>query len=138
MKLFFRWAHLTQSPAVPGPNGVCGLSLSGTGMAFAGDPRFGPLAIPLRKAWLASGRLCRRPSGGRMFEAAVLHLLSADNSAGLAGHVKHRPQSPPRRDGQHSWCPAAPRQLEVEGEAARSVSWSGAGGQRPTMWVFFG
>ena len=54
-------------------------------MAFAGDPRFGPLAISLSRAWLASGRLCRRPSGGRMFEAAVLHLLRADNSAGLAG-----------------------------------------------------
>ena len=111
MKLFFRWAHLTQSPAVPGPTGICGLSLFGTGMAaFAGDPRLGPLAIPLRRARLASGRLCRRPSGGRMFEAAVLHLLSADKSAGLAGHVKRRPQSPPRRDGRHSWDPAAPRQ----------------------------
>ena len=54
-------------------------------MAFAGDPRFGPLAISLSRAWLASGRLCRRPSGGRMFEAAVLHLLRTDNSAGLAG-----------------------------------------------------
>ena len=60
-------------------------------MAFAGDPRFGPLAVPLSRAWLASGRLCRRPSGGRMFEAAVLHLLWADNSAGLARHVKRWP-----------------------------------------------
>ena len=78
-------------------------------MAVAGDPRFGPLAIPLRRARLASGRSCRRPSGGRMFEAAVLHLLWADNSAGLAGHVKRWPRSPPRRDGRHPWGPAAPR-----------------------------
>ena len=60
-------------------------------MAFTGDPRFGPLAIPLRRAWLTSGRSCRRPSGGRMFEAAVLHMLRAGKSAGLAGHVKRRP-----------------------------------------------
>ena len=37
--------------------------------------------VPLRRARLASGRL---------FEAAVLHLLWTDNSAGLAGHVKRR------------------------------------------------
>ena len=36
MKLFFRRAHLNSSPAVPGSNGVCGLSLPGSGMAFAG------------------------------------------------------------------------------------------------------
>ena len=77
MKLFFRWARLNRSP-VPG-------------WRSRADPRFGPLAIPLRRAWLASGRLCRRPSGGRMFEDAVLHLLWADNSAGLARHVKRWP-----------------------------------------------
>ena len=48
MKLFFRWAHLNLSPAVPGSNSVCGPSLFGTETAFAGGPRFGPLAIPLR------------------------------------------------------------------------------------------
>ena len=63
-------------------------------------PRFGPLAIPLRRAWLASGRLCRRPSGGRMFEAAVLRLWRTDSSADLAGPVKRRPQSP-GTDGIH-------------------------------------
>ena len=31
-------AHLNSSPAVPGSNGVCGPSLPGTGMAFAGAP----------------------------------------------------------------------------------------------------
>ena len=87
MKLFFRRAYFDRSPAVPGPDGICGLSLPGAGMAFAGGLRFGPLAIPLRGAWLASGR----PSGGRMFEAAVLHPLQADKSAGLAAHVKRRP-----------------------------------------------
>ena len=42
-------------------------------MASAGVPRFGPLAIPLRRARLASGRLCRRLSGGRLLDAAILH-----------------------------------------------------------------
>ncbi len=101
MKLFFHWAHVTSSPAVLGANGVCELLLPGTGMAFAGDPRSGPLATPLRRAWLASGQSCRRPFGGRMFEPPVLHLLRANNSAGLAGYVKRRSQSPPRRDGRH-------------------------------------
>ena len=35
MKLFFRWAQLNRSPAITGSNGVCGLSLPGTGMALA-------------------------------------------------------------------------------------------------------
>ena len=48
MKLFFGWVHLNLSPAVPGSNGVCGPSLLGTEMTFAGGPRFGPLAIPSR------------------------------------------------------------------------------------------
>ena len=54
-------------------------------MAFAGGPRCGPLAIPLRRAWLASGQSCRRPFGGRMFEAAVLYLLRIEHSAGMDG-----------------------------------------------------
>ena len=74
---------------------------------------------PLRRARLAPGRSCRRLSGGRMLEAAVLHLLRADHSAGSAGHVK-------RREGSKA---------EAE-DAAEPVSWSGAGGQRPTMWAF--
>ena len=43
MKHFPRWIHFNRSPAVTGLNGVCGSSLPGAGMAFAG----GPLAIPL-------------------------------------------------------------------------------------------
>ena len=58
---------------------------------------------PLRISRLASDRSCRRPSGGRMFEAAVLHLLQADHSTGLAGHAKRRSQSPPRKDGRNAW-----------------------------------
>ena len=58
---------------------------------------------PLRRSRLASDLSCRRASGGRMFEAAVLHLLRADHSAGLAGHAKRRSQSPPRKDGRHAW-----------------------------------
>ena len=96
MKLFFRLERLDLSPALPGSNDARGLSLPGAGMAFAGDLRFGKLAIPLCGARLASGRSCRRPSGGRMFEAAVLHLLRTDNSAGLAGPAKRRPRSPRR------------------------------------------
>ena len=99
MKHLYARVYFTRSPAVPGLNGVCGPSLSGAGMAFAGDPRYGPLAIPLRRARLASGRPCRRLSGGRMIEAAVLHLLRADKSADLAVHVKRRVRSPPRWDG---------------------------------------
>ena len=110
MKHLYARAHFTHSPAVPGLNGVCGPSLSGAGMAFAGDPRYGPLAIPLRRARLASGRPCRRLSGGRMIDAAVLHLLRADKSAGLAVHVKRRVRSHPRRDGRHSCRPASLRQ----------------------------
>ena len=91
MKRFFRRSHFDRSPSVPRPDGICGLLLPGAGMAFAGGPRFGPVAIPLRGAWLASGRSCRRPLGGRMFEAAVLHPLRTDKSAGLAAHVKRRP-----------------------------------------------
>ena len=91
MKLLFRLERLDLSPAVPGSNGARGRSLPGAGMAFAGDLRFGTLAVPLRGARRASGRSCRRPSGGRMFEAAVLHLLRTDNSTGLAGHAKRRP-----------------------------------------------
>ena len=87
-------------------------------MAFAGSPRCGPLAIPSRRARLAPGRSCRRLSGGRMLEAAVLHLLRADHSAGSAWHVK-------RWEGAKA---------EAE-DAAEPVLWSGAGGQRPTMWV---
>ena len=34
-----------------------------TGMAFAGGPRCGPLEVFLRRAWLASGQLYRRPAG---------------------------------------------------------------------------
>ena len=65
-------------------------------MAFAGGPRaVARLArIPLRRARLASGRL---------FEAAILHLLWTDNSAGLAGHVKRRSRSPPLRDERHAF-----------------------------------
>ena len=70
----FPRAHFARSPAAPGSDGVCGPSLSGAGIAFAGGPRCGPLAIPLRRARLASGRLRRRLSGSRMPEAAVLHL----------------------------------------------------------------
>ena len=87
-----------------------------------GRPRFGPSAIPLRRAWLASGRLCRRPSGGRMFEAAVLHLLRADNSAGLAGHVKRQPRSP-GADGIHGV-----RLRVVNLHSARSSALSGRRG----------
>ena len=91
MKLFFRWAHLNRSPDVRVERHL---------RAFAPQnrdgvrkrPRFGLLAIPLRRAWLASGR---------MFKAAVLHLLRIDNPASLAGHFKCR--SPPRRDGRHSF-----------------------------------
>ena len=85
-------------------------------------PRFGPLAILLRRAWLASGRLCRRPSGGRMFEAAVLQLLRTDSSAGLAGHVKRRPQSP-GTDGIHGV-----RLRGVNLHSARSSALSGRRG----------
>ena len=46
---YFRRAHFTCSPAAPGLNGVCGLSLPGAGMAVAGDPRYGPPAIPSRR-----------------------------------------------------------------------------------------
>ena len=81
MKHFQRWIHFTRSPAVPGLNGVCGPSLPGAGMAFAGGPRCGPLAIPLRRARLAPSRSCRCLFGGRKLEAAVLHLLRADHSA---------------------------------------------------------
>ena len=50
-------------------------------MAFAGVPRFGPPAIPLRRARLASGRSCRRLSGGRLLDAAILH--HADPARGI-------------------------------------------------------
>ena len=66
MKLFYPRAHFTRSPTVPGLNGVCGLSLPGAGMAFAGGPLSGPLAIPLRRARLSLDRLCRRRPGGRI------------------------------------------------------------------------
>ena len=90
MKHLYARAHFTRSPAVPGLNGVCGLALSGAGMAFAGGPCCGPLAIPRRRARLASGRSCRRLPGGRMLVAAVLHLLCADKSAGSVGHAECR------------------------------------------------
>ena len=57
MKLFFRWAHLSQSPAAPGPNGVCGLSLSGAGMAGRGRPPFRPAGDPV-----AQSAACVRPT----------------------------------------------------------------------------
>ena len=90
----------------------------------------------MRRPRLASGRSRRRLSGGLMIKAAVLHLLRADKSAGLAGHVKRRVQSPPRRDGRHSCRPASLRQSSFRllltlrsrrgsGDAAESVSWSG-------------
>ncbi len=81
MKPFFPRAPLDRSPAAPGLSGVCGLPLPGAGMAFAGVPRFGPPAIPLRRARLASGRLCRRLSGGRLLDAAILH--HADPARGI-------------------------------------------------------
>ncbi len=90
VKHLYARAHFIRSPAVPGMNGVCGLALSGAGMAFAGGPRCGPLAILWRRARLASGRLCRRLSGGRMLVAVVLHLLCADKSAGSVGHAECR------------------------------------------------
>ena len=106
VKHLYARTHFIRSPAVPGLNGVCGLALSGAGMAFAGGPRYGPLAIPLRRARLASGRLCRRLSGGRMLVAVVLHLLCADKSAGSVGHVKCRSRCPPRRNERQSWSSA--------------------------------
>ena len=90
MKHLYARAHFTPPPAAPGLNSVCGLALSGAGMAFAGGPRCGPPAIPWRTARLASGRSCRRLPGGRMLVAVVLHLLCADKSAGSGGHVKFR------------------------------------------------
>ena len=81
VKHLYARAHSTRSPAVPGLNGVCGLALSGDGMAFAGGPRCGPPAIPWRRARLASGRLCRRLSGGRTLDAVVLH--HADPARGI-------------------------------------------------------
>ncbi len=126
----------TLSSAVPGSYGVCGLSLPRTGTIFVGGPRCGPLATPFRRAWLASGRLLRRRAGGRMFEVSVLHLLWADNSAGLAGHVKRRSRSPPRRDGirgvrlrvvnLHSACSSALSGRRGSGEIRFMV-----GGGRP-------
>ena len=86
-KHLYAQAHFNRSPAVPGLNGVCD-----------------PLAVPLRRARLASGRLRRRLSGGRMLVAAVLHLLCADKSAGSVGHVKCRSRRPPRRNGRPSRC----------------------------------
>ena len=97
-------AHFTRSPAVPGLIGVCELSLSGAGVAFAGGPRYGPLAISSRRPRLASGRLFRRLPGGRMLVAVVWHLLCADKSAGSVGHVKCRSRCPPCMDERHSWC----------------------------------
>ena len=85
-----RWTHFNCSPAVPELNGVCGPSFPGSGMAFAGGPRCGPLVIPLRRARLAPGRSYRRLSGGRMLEAVVLHLLRADNSASSGGRLIDR------------------------------------------------
>ena len=115
----FPRAHFTRSPAAPGLNGVCEPSLPGTGMAFAGGPRCGPLATPLRRAKLAAGRSCRRLSGGRMLDAVVLHLLRADNSAGSAGHVKCR-------EG-----------LKAERRTRRNpFHGRGRAAKRPTMWVF--
>ena len=46
-----RRAHPNRSPAVPGSNGVCGLSLPRNGMACAGDPRFG-MKLFFRRAHL--------------------------------------------------------------------------------------
>ena len=51
------------------------------GMAFAGVPRSGPPAIPFRRARLASGRSCRRLSGGRLLDAVGLH--HADPARGI-------------------------------------------------------
>ena len=54
VKHFPRWTHFTPSAVVPGLNGVCGPSLPVAGIAFAGGPRCGPRAIPLRRnAWSA-------------------------------------------------------------------------------------
>ena len=66
-------------------------------MAFAGAP-FRPAGDPVAQSVACVRRLCRRPSGGRMFKAAVLHLLRADKSAGLAGLVKRRLRSPETDD----------------------------------------
>ena len=83
-----------------------------------------------------------QPVRRRMFEAADLHLLRTDNSAGLAGHVKRRPQSLGtygihgvrlRGVNLHSARSSA---LSGRREAATSVSWYGASGQRPIKWVF--
>ncbi len=106
VKHLYARAHFARSSAVPGLNGVCGPSLSGVGMVFTGGPRCGPLAIPLRRARLASDRLCRRLSGSRMLVAVVLHLLCADKSAGTVRHVKCRIRCPPWGNGRQSWCSA--------------------------------
>ena len=54
VKHFPRWTHFTPSAVVPGLNGVCVPSLPGAGISFAGGPRCGPRAIPLRRnAWSA-------------------------------------------------------------------------------------
>ena len=70
------------------------------------DPRCGPPAVPLRRARLASGRLCRRLSGGRMLVAVVLHLLCVDKSAGSVGNVICRNRCQRHRNERHSWCSA--------------------------------
>ena len=79
---------------MPGLNGVCG------------RPPFWPAGSPVAGVRLASGRLCFRLSGSRVFGAGVPHLLCADKSADSVGHVKCPRRCPPRRDGQISWCSA--------------------------------
>ena len=65
MKHLYARAHFTLSPAVPGLNGVCGLALSGAGMAFAGGPRCGPPAIPWRRRGLRqAGCVTACPAAG--------------------------------------------------------------------------
>ena len=44
-------------------------------------------------------------------------------------------QAPVLKPAAQGWT-AFIRYWAVEGEAAKTVSWSGAGGQRPVMWVF--
>ena len=74
------WRETSPPPGAPRPfpsgagrSGISGLPLSGTGIAAAGGPLCGPLAIPQRRARLPSVRLCRRMLGGRILDVVFFH-----------------------------------------------------------------
>ncbi len=120
----------TRSPALPGSNGVCGLALPGTGMAFADGPRFGRWRSRCAERGLRQADcVAARPAAGCSslqsficFGLASPQVRPGMSSAGLEARRAGT-------DGIHSVVSGR----RGSGEVRFMVG--GGGGQRPIMWV---